>query len=40
MKYTLKKTVEKPFPYSKNSIVTDINGEFEKVTKYAKEEII
>lgn len=40
MKYTFKKTIKKPFLYNKNNIVTDINGGFEEVIKYAKEEII
>jgi len=40
MKYTLKKVLEKPFLYSKNNIVTDINGQFEKFAGYTKEEII
>ena len=40
MKYTLKKVTEKPFLHSKSNIVTDINGEFTKLTGYIREEII
>jgi len=40
MKYFLKKVTEKPFLHSKNDIVTGVNDEFIKFTRYTREEII
>ena len=40
MKYILKKKVEKPFLYSKNNIVAEINNEFTNLTGYSNNELI